>query len=513
MSDEKQVNDDGPPWSIWAPTETAPPMSDAMRYVLPRRGVSLKDLEEEMARRERKFKIGDFVIVPKDEDHGELLSVIYKDATDDYMISRRNAQRMFGADPGPMVGLRVFSLKVAYALKECWAETKLRKATAEEIEVHKAAVRAAYGLLALPMFKVGEKVVFEEEAALVVPGFFGSQTIVLPKDTEAVVDTNPVQPVDAATTNGNLRAQRGEIENGTVPGGSEPWSDYMVPRLTLYFPLQNGTLQVDPSAVKAGRYDDRLFRQLVLPAEHKQRIMALADRALNPATQAALYDKMGMAAFCQKGRGAICMLYGLPGTGKTMTAEAVSDKLKRPLIRVQVGGAFNPDDISRLLGEAFRKAERYNAVLLIDEADIFIRKRGEQPMLDGVVAGFLRALEYYKGLLFLTTNLVGDIDPAVFSRAHMVLGYESPDAVEVWGRLMPAEVRGALHGGDDAWVQLLGELAKVPLNGREIKTVIQNAVTRAASGRTELPVGKWINAAFFLEEAKALFQTREDLRK
>jgi len=328
-----------------------------------------------------------------------------------------------------------------------------------------------------------------------------------------VVDTNPVQPVDDPTSDRSLRAHRGEVEAGKLPGREDLWSDFMVPSLTLYFPIQNGVLRVDPALVAAGKYDDRLFRQLVLPSEHKQRLMSMADRALNPELQRSIYEKLGLSSFCQKGRGAICLLYGAPGTGKTMTAEAIADKLKRPLIRVQVGDAFDPDTISRILGEAFRRAERYNAVLLIDEADIFIRRRGQHPQLDGVVAGFLRALEYYKGLLFLTTNLVGDIDQAVFSRAHVVLGYESPDPTDVWERLMPTEVRTSLFGGEETWAKLLPALGSIKLNGREIKTVIQNAVTRAAGGRASLPTGQWINGAFLQEEAQLLHDTREALKR
>ncbi len=465
-----------------------------------------------------KYKVGAFVLTRPDTKTPWKLAVVQDDCNDPELAhSRHFLTQMTGTDPGPLCDVRIFDLTAPYAKKVTVAEREdgIKAASAADVQAHKDTVKGLLAQLALPCFKVGEKVVFGAEASIQVPGFFGPQTIVLPKGTEAVVDTNPVQPVDDPTTDKGVRSHRGEVELGNIPGhdAAHPWSDYMVPTVKLFFTQQGAYLSVEPKHLTAGVYDDRLFRQLVLPAEHKQRLMALADRALRPQTQAVLYEKLGMSAFCQKGRGAICLLYGEPGTGKTMTAEAVADKLKRPLIRVAVGGALDPDTISRKLGEAFQRAERYNAVLLIDEADVFIRKRGSQPFLDGVVAGFLRSLEYYRGMLFLTTNLVGDIDPAVFSRAHMVLGYEPPDVGTVWDRLMPQEIKGALLGGASAWPTLLEALRGVKLNGREIKTVIQNAVTRAAAGRDEVPAGQWINGRFFQEEAELLASTREELKR
>lgn len=474
--------------------------------------------DDEMVKAKEKFKVGTFICERENKTAPWTLAIVSCDPSDYDLVShRRFLTKVGGEDPGPLMKVRSLSLKAPFAAEQVLKtrDPDIRLAKPEDVSAHKAEVARLKELLALPAFKVGEKVVIKTEASIEIPGFFGSSTIVLPKDTEAVVDTNPVQPVDEPSEDGGVRHKRGEVQLGNLPGldDKHPWSDYMVPSLTLYFTIQDGYLKVDPKHLAPGVYDDRLFRQLVLDTADKQRVMALADRALKPETQAMLYEKLGMKSFCQKGRGAICLLYGEPGTGKTMTAEAVADKLKRPLIRVSVGGALDPDTISRLLATAFKRAERYNAVLLIDEADVFIRRRGTQPLLDGVVAGFLRALEYYRGMLFLTTNLVGDIDPAVFSRAHMVLGYQPPDVAQVWDRLLPQEIKGALLGGKDAWPTLLEALSAIKLNGREIKTVIQNAVTRAAAGRTDIPSGQWINGRFFQEEAAMLSENRETLKR
>ncbi len=62
--------------------------------------------------------------------------------------------------------------------------------------------------------------------------------------------------------------------------------------------------------------------------------------------------------------------------------------------------------------------------MLIDEADIYMEQRQVQDIeRNHLVAGFLRALEYYKGILFLTTNRVGTFDEAFMSRIHIQIHY------------------------------------------------------------------------------------------
>ena len=48
--------------------------------------------------------------------------------------------------------------------------------------------------------------------------------------------------------------------------------------------------------------------------------------------------------------------------------------------------------------------------------------------MNAVVGVFLRVLEYFNGLLFLTTNRVGDIDEAIVSRCIALIKYYPPDS-------------------------------------------------------------------------------------
>ena len=73
--------------------------------------------------------------------------------------------------------------------------------------------------------------------------------------------------------------------------------------------------------------------------------------------------------------------------------------------------------------------------MLIDEADVYIKKRQDSIADNAVVGVFLRVLEYFNGLLFLTTNRVDDIDEAIISRCIALIRYEKPvreDRLRIW---------------------------------------------------------------------------------
>ena len=65
--------------------------------------------------------------------------------------------------------------------------------------------------------------------------------------------------------------------------------------------------------------------------------------------------------------------------------------------------------------------------MLIDEADVYIKRRDDNIAMNAVVGVFLRVLEYFNGLLFLTTNRVDDIDEAIVSRCIALIKYYPPD--------------------------------------------------------------------------------------
>ncbi|KAJ8114456.1 hypothetical protein ONZ43_g4898 [Nemania bipapillata] len=79
-------------------------------------------------------------------------------------------------------------------------------------------------------------------------------------------------------------------------------------------------------------------------------------------------------------------------------------------------------EVEKALETHFSLANKWGCILLLDEADVFLaaRSKTDFPLMSTV---FLRVLEYYAGILFLTTNRVGDFDEAFASRIHISLYY------------------------------------------------------------------------------------------
>lgn len=123
-----------------------------------------------------------------------------------------------------------------------------------------------------------------------------------------------------------------------------------------------------------------------------------------------------------KGKGLVGLLFGPPGSGKTLTAEAVAEIARMPLYMVSSGAlGHEPDDIQHRLSAILKLASHWKAVLLLDEADVFLAERTLTNLeRNAIVSIFLRELEYYQGILLLTTNQAEVIDEAFQSQSSPV---------------------------------------------------------------------------------------------
>ncbi|KAI1746836.1 hypothetical protein F4782DRAFT_470827 [Xylaria castorea] len=138
-----------------------------------------------------------------------------------------------------------------------------------------------------------------------------------------------------------------------------------------------------------------------------------------------LQSRMDQDLIRGKGRGLVILLHGAPGVGKTATAEAVALWHRKPLFVITCGDlGFTPQGVESSLSEIFRLAHLWDCILLLDEADVFLSQRETNALQrNALVSVFLRVLEYYNGILFLTTNRVGTLDEAFKSRVHLSLYY------------------------------------------------------------------------------------------
>ncbi len=90
-------------------------------------------------------------------------------------------------------------------------------------------------------------------------------------------------------------------------------------------------------------------------------------------------DMLGQDSVTGKGRGVVILLHGVPGVGKTLTAEAVAQEYSKPLFAITCGDlGITPETVSDNLMQIFRLANLWDCVLLIDEADVFLSRREKQ---------------------------------------------------------------------------------------------------------------------------------------
>merc|ERR1712093_105792 len=216
-------------------------------------------------------------------------------------------------------------------------------------------------------------------------------------------------------------------------------------------------------------YHASAFDTLVLDPEKKAMVVAAVANTTREDSFSDIVDG--------KGGGCVLLLHGPPGVGKTLTAEATAEYLRRPLYTLTSGElGTTPTELEENLSRVLELTSIWDAVLLIDECDIFLQQRnGEDVMRNAMVGIFLRLLEYHHGILFLTTNRVDVFDTAVYSRISVALEYSFLDIESrhaVWASLLQA-ASVSLESID------LTTLAHIPANGRQIKNAVRLALALA----------------------------------
>ncbi|OPB46587.1 hypothetical protein A0O28_0067090 [Trichoderma guizhouense] len=180
-----------------------------------------------------------------------------------------------------------------------------------------------------------------------------------------------------------------------------------------------------------------------------------------------------------KGQGLVILLHGPPGVGKTLTAESIAEAVQKPLVAMSIGElVWDEMQLQERLKSEFQRAIDWNAVLLLDEADVVLEARSfEDVRRNGIVSIFLRELEYYQGILFLTTNRVSTMDTAFHSRIQIGISFSrmsSETRAKVWTQLLALNGRDKLIG-PKGLKQVQDVLSKYELNGRQIRNVLNVA--------------------------------------
>ena len=232
------------------------------------------------------------------------------------------------------------------------------------------------------------------------------------------------------------------------------------PYLIVFDLLKDRRVCVHVSNVEVYKYNKGIRKKLVLDPQDTDFIDIL------------LHSKAGFSDIVDgKGGGTIVLLQGLPGTGKTLTAEVFAEEAERVLYSVQCSQlGTKPDDIEQALIVVLERAKRWNGIVLLDESDVFVLRRGRDIAQNAIVGVFLRVLEYHAGVLFMTTNRGDVIDDAVASRCVARISYGMPPAdrqARIWKVLL------AQNGVEISDLEIQEIVAQHPMTGRDIKQSIK----------------------------------------
>ncbi|KAJ5773368.1 hypothetical protein N7457_008264 [Penicillium paradoxum] len=247
----------------------------------------------------------------------------------------------------------------------------------------------------------------------------------------------------------------------------------MPPRITGFNLRRKKWFDLSVDRISEVQWNKKAFESLAIDSKSRELIEALVTKYLEPDYSADL--------IAGKGNGLILLLHGGPGTGKTLTAESVAERAERPLYRVTCGDVgTKPEEVEKYLESVLHLGKIWNCVVLLDEADVFLEQRGLEDLnRNALVSAFLRVVEYFEGILIMTTNRVGTFDEAFKSRIQLALHYPPLGEEQrriIWKTFIerldgvgrePADVENLLESLD----VLQGE----KLNGRQIRNTITTA--------------------------------------
>lgn len=220
------------------------------------------------------------------------------------------------------------------------------------------------------------------------------------------------------------------------------------------------------------------FNTVIIADEKRQQI----NEALEQIHQADLiFTKWGFGDVMEKGKGVSILFYGMPGTGKTLMAQAIADKLDYELKVIGTADVESsaPGEAERNIRKHFKEAaEHGKTLLLFDECDSLLYNRANLgAIMSAQINELLSQIERYDGLTIFTTNRLGTLDEALNRRLALKLEFEMPtpsERAEIWRRMFPKK---APLSDDIDWLALAG----VEITGGYIKNCVLRAARMAAA--------------------------------
>lgn len=180
-----------------------------------------------------------------------------------------------------------------------------------------------------------------------------------------------------------------------------------------------------------------------------------------------------------------------------MTQESLAEHFARPLFPVtcsDIGTSVPKFD--EKLEEISDYATEWGAILLFDEADVLLQARRDYECSNlkrnELVSSFARFLDYYQGIVVITTNRVSRFDGALMPRIDLTLGLPPLDRdrrLTIWrNQIQDLFDDGTINADQSAEFCALAsnEWSMDDFNGHQIKKAVKAAKVVAERKRKEL---------------------------
>jgi hypothetical protein len=174
-------------------------------------------------------------------------------------------------------------------------------------------------------------------------------------------------------------------------------------RLFAYVLRERKFVQLDVQRLNPVKESNDVFDCLKIPDSHKDIIQSLVEdhflKKVHHRKDGIEHQSLDWVK--GKGKGLFILLHGVPGVGKTATAEAVAHASGKPLFAITCGDlGLTPNEIETALQRIFRLANTWDCVLLLDEVDTFFsqRSKGDATLTKNVLVSG-KTFELYSPLL------------------------------------------------------------------------------------------------------------------
>ncbi|MCL2576460.1 MAG: ATP-binding protein [Defluviitaleaceae bacterium] len=229
------------------------------------------------------------------------------------------------------------------------------------------------------------------------------------------------------------------------------------------------------------------WADLILPQAVKEQLEQITNRITN---RERVFKEWGFDLILPYGQGTTVLLEGNPGTGKTMAAYALAERIGLPMYKIDLSAI-----VSKYIGETeknlqalFDEAAKADCILFFDEAEALFGKRtdvkdSKDKYANLEISFLLQRLEEHKGLTILATNLTKNFDDAFKRRFHFVIQFPLPKQEErelIWRTALPQSAPVS----DDINYNFLA--ARYEISGSKIKNAALSTAFNAAAKGTDV---------------------------